>query len=264
MYFSKTFFLLAATVAIFSGCASSSLEEYRLPAGTGSIDSSTSQEVDFQSYKLPITRNGVTAKQVAQNFWGGEWPGPVVDVNSSKAGGSTTIQAYTNLRNPKPEDRVSCTIKNGVYNPWAKDNQDPSAIVYYTISGITDYDVIQSTVIWEGIGPKIKAVKGSVIENVVYYGENFCGAILKIGKNRKPVTGNCDAFANKKFFIPKSTNTNFPREQWLYLECAETKDGTPIHAFVQDDDILKQSGIQRGCFPEYGSIAGGTNCKNER
>ena len=92
---SKNLFLAASIVLVLSACASNPASTVRKVAGTGDIDSSTTEK--FESYSLPITRQGLTTTRVAYNFWSGEWPTPVIDVNSDKSG-STTIQAYKTLR----------------------------------------------------------------------------------------------------------------------------------------------------------------------
>lgn len=251
---------IAAAGLLFAGCTSKTIDS-RYPAGTGDIDSSTPSE-RFESYKLPITRDGKKSTRVAHNFWSREWPEPIIDVNADIKG-TTTIQAYTNLRDPKDTDKVSCTIKNGLYHPWS--TQDSSINTYYTLIGVQDYTVIRDTTMEyynraDGSPQQLRIPKASSILNVVYYAENYCGAILKTGRTQRPISASCDFFLENKDFKKIQADTEF-YEQWLYLTCEE-KDasGKVMKAFVRDQDILKQSGVKQGCHAEYGTVKSYKNC----
>jgi len=265
--FSKLSLIVFAAAMLSAGCASNpiSSSEPRFPAGTGDVESSVPENMKFslESYKLPIVRESKTETRMAHNFWSGEWPAPVIDVQSSKKSGTTTISGFSSLRNPGPE-RLRCTVKNGVYHPWSQ--KDPSIINYYTLAELLDYKVINKVVRGNGDQKsKAKTIypKGAEILNVVYYGENFCGATLKIGKNLRPVTDDCPFFMENPSFQRTSPATNLEREfreQWLYFACEEKgADGKQIKAFVQDADLLGQPGIQKGCLGEYGSVGGTTS-----
>jgi hypothetical protein len=256
--------LLAATMAlVLSACSSKPVDTVRKVAGTGDIDSSTTEK--FESYSLPITRQGVTTTRVAYNFWSGEWPTPVIDINSEKAG-ATTIQAYRTLRDPKETDKVACTIANGLYHPWSK--KDPSIIIYYSLSSRESYTAKEDTFLpmydAEGNEKRLEIPKDSVISNVIYYAENYCGAILRMGKKARSISASCDFFSeNKSLVMTSKKEKDDYSEQWLYLQCAEKNaDGSPLKAFVRDEEILKQAEIKQGCPAEYGSVQSAKNCGN--
>lgn len=257
--------ILLVISGVLFGCATGSLEQ-RSPS---SEESAKQPEDTIQSYKLPITREGKTLIRVAYNFWSGEYPNPIIDVNSSKPG-TTTISAYTSLRDLK--DVVSCTIQNGVYNPWSKNAR--SLEHYYTLTAANDFLVLNDMVITKsyygsGNEPKSKKIKvpaGSKIINVVYGSENFCAATLRIGSNLTPIDESCDFF----FDNPKKLQAIFKEkdqfsEQWLHLNCSETTStGAALKAFVNADALMSQKdkGIREGCPAGYGNVsgAGSVNC----
>jgi hypothetical protein len=232
--------------------------------GTGDIGSSSDADIKLESYKLPITRDGKKTTRVAYNFWSGEWPGPVIDINSDVKG-TTTIQGYTGLRDLDHSEKISCTVKNGVYHPWS--DQDPSSLIYYTIMDVVEYKAIAKTEISyydvKGDNRKIIIPKDGVITNVIPYGENICGAQVKVNKSIRPVSVGCDDFGSNKNLTQTKGDGNWNYEQWLYLSCEETKDGAPLKVFVQDKDLLQQPGIQRGCPADYGKVQGAKKCHQD-
>lgn len=219
---------------------------------------SVSAVAESSVYTLPITRNGVTTERVAYNFWSGEWPGPVIRVNSTKKG-DTTIKAFKSLRVLSKQNQVACTLKNGVYHPWAQvtDNEvtgkastQNSVITYYSIVEKNEYLVKKTnTPSWiemydeSGIelgAPTFK--KGSKIL-VVYGSEGYC-----LGSTGgKDYFFPCDAIEQDTNYKATTGPLNFDGEQWLYVQCKEGN-----KAFVQDTSLLAQPGVSQGEFLEYG------------
>lgn len=259
--------MLASVFAIFSGCTSTqvhTVSELRAPAQESPDNANT--------YKLPITRNGQTATRVAFRYWSGEWPSPVIDVKSNRSSGSTAIRAYSSLRDPAKSQQLTCTIRNGVYHPWAgrgvseTNNRrlDPSAITYYTILAAEDYEVVNATSIENGEGTAPTALpRGARIENVVYYGENFCGATLVHNGSSTPVESDCPFFQENTDLRRIGTPDSFEAEQWIHVTCNE-KDSTgqSIKAFVKDSDLLAQPGIRQACHGGYGFVRRHRDCAN--
>lgn len=230
------------------------MTEQRQPAeanssGVGDIGSSEMQSESLLSYNLPLTRNGKKSIRVAYNTWAGEWPGPVVDVNARKKG-TTKIEGY-----PSPRvlvDRQSCTVKNGLFHPWST-NSD-ALINYYSFVSANNFRAKKEVVITGG-SRKITIPKDAEVINVVGYGENFCGATLKVGKSLRPITEYCDTFWDESLFVKTSPEDSFETEQWLHLNCEEKgPKGNNKTIFVQDKDLLSQKGIKNGVIKEYGKV----------
>jgi hypothetical protein len=253
--FSRRFISALAVTSLMIGCASTSsiVPENRNPAGTGDIGSSVPDvhiQGSFDSYKLELVRDGKKSTKVAYRFWSGEWPSPIIDIQASQKKAVTKVQAYKNLRDPQPSDKIQCTIKNGFYHPWSKDNT--SAILYYTLVDTADYKVVREVVDETNTVYPV----GAKLLDVVYYAENYCGAILKIGKNMRAVTASCPFFESNPGFV-RTSKVEEPafREQWIYLSCEEKDSaGKNLKAFVQDTDLLKQTGQKTGCPISYGSV----------
>ncbi|WP_413290102.1 hypothetical protein [Bdellovibrio sp. HCB337] len=268
MYNVKGALATTLVAALLSACATNTVStgEFRSPAGTGDIDSSSPGTAESYSYKLPITRNGATEERMAYSFWSGEWPMPIIDV-SSDTSGTTKISGYTNLRDPKTSDKVSCTVQNGLYHPWSEN--EPSIINYYTLSAVEDFKVLKTITHEDSVYDpktkksktiKMKIPKGSKIVNVVYYAEGYCGATVKIGKTSRPIDTHCSFIYDNKDLQRISKEGSFS-EQWLYMKCEEKdSSGKNVKAFVRDEDLLSQPGIKKGCPAEYGKIQGAQYC----
>lgn len=200
-------------------------------------------------YKIDIIRNGKVHHQVAYNFWSGEYPSPVINVNAGK-NGKTTIEGYAFMRDKK--ERKICTIKNGLYHPWSKDEN--SYIHFYTIVPVESYEILStpsSEIQKEIEGTNLKV--GDKILNVVYLGEGYSQGILHSGANEDIlVSFQSQIFENnpKIFKRIENISTYKKDEQWLYLKCDEK-----YNIFVEDKDILSQKGIKEGQITGYGEIS---------
>ncbi len=191
------------------------------------------------SYLLPITRDGKTVNRVARNFWSGEYPQPVIDVNANKKG-ETTVSAFKSLRDKK--DAVKCTIKNGVYHPWSKTPN--SMLETYTIQALSEYEA-KTDVATDAFALKA----GQKLTRVAYLAEGLCEAYATgPGKKERRLDFSCDELKNPGLKEVAGQNDKFS-EQWLQLKC---KDGTK--AFVEDKALLAQPGVKEGEISEYGSV----------
>jgi hypothetical protein len=200
-----------------------------------------SAQAQVPSYKLPVTRDGKTVTRVASTMWSGEYPGPVIDVNSRKAG-TTTIEAYASPR--QLSQTVSCTIGNGIYHPWSKTKN--SVINFYSLTSLVEFDVVKDVAL-QG-DEDISLSKGSKVSEVIYYGEGYCGAVAVSGSQRKLLAIHCDAIYDNEALV-KSTKDDEFHEQWLHVRCAE---GTT--AFVEDSALLSQKGVKPGRIKGYGNV----------
>lgn len=189
------------------------------------------------SYKLPVTRNGVTVTKVAAPFWQSEYPGPVIDVRSKKSG-TMTVRAYQSLR--KLDSPVACTIKHGIYHPWSKTKN--SAIHYYTITPVEDYKARKTAKLEE-----YTIHSGDIITNVVYLSEGCCKGNLK---NRQ-IEFTCSALQEnpQDFQLLGKADSGSRPEQWLYVKCEEGH-----KAFIQDSALLKTKGVKKGVIIKYGEV----------
>lgn len=202
------------------------------------ISISLSLPIFASSYKLPVTRDGVTKTRVAYNNWIGEYPIPVINVNAKKRG-FTSISAYRSLR--KLNQPVSCTIKNGLYHPWSKTKN--SAVTYYSLVALASYRAKKNTKI-----EKQMIKKGDLIDNVHALGEGYCSGQLVSGRQKKSIEFDCGD-VDPPTFQEKSDGNHF-HEQWVYLSCRQG-----YKAFVQDKALLKEPGVTQGRITDYGDVA---------
>lgn len=194
---------------------------------------------ETMSYELPVTRNGKTEVRMAYNFWSGEYPGPVIRINSKKIG-TTKVKAYKSPRVLK--EKVSCTVKNGIYHPWGQ--TENSIINYYTLAALNKYAAIEKTYItwdYEDFMPILE--KGDTF-NVVYAAEGMC--LADIGTTN--IAFSCEEPDNDPTLVKISPEDDF-YEQWIYVNCGEG-----YNAFIEVNDILTQKGVSEGTITEYGSV----------
>jgi len=199
---------------------------------------SLDEESGSHSSTIPVTRNGVTRKMVAYNYWSGEYPKPVINVAGSVKGW-IKIKGYASLR--KLTKKKVCTIKTGIYHPWSKDNT--SVIDYFTITGEVDYKARKSFLLDE---KKIK--KGDTLENEMYIAEGSCSYLWN---KKKEIETTCiEEAAPSSSVYRRIKYPAHPREQWLYLDCREG-----YHIFVRDVDLLRVPNIRKGRIVGYGKVA---------
>lgn len=202
---------------------------------------------DYSSYRLPITRNGVTENMLAYNFWSGEYPTPVVHVRKDM-----TVDAYASLR--QLTKKVKCDIKKGLYNPWSSTKN--SADTYYSIVPVHTYVAQKDVEIEEMIIPNSdgtwktisKLKKGDTVTNVIYGGENWCsGEMIAVGTSKKQyVEFWCPSIEEnsglKEVNKPKHKEVY---EQWVYLACENGE-----KAFIKDETLLSLPNVEEGSIAD--------------
>lgn len=197
-------------------------------------------------YKFEIVRNGKVYHQVVSQFWEGEYPSPVININSQKKG-TTTITGYESFKD-KTKQKL-CRVKNGLYHPWTQD--DTSIINLYTINPVISYEIIKkpSMSIQSNFNLDAKTQKrglkiGDKIFNIVYISEGNSEGILRTKEQKEILISlSTNVFIeNPKFFKQIEKSSSLPKlEQWLYLKCVDN-----TNVFVQDKDLLLQKGIKEG------------------
>lgn len=203
------------------------------------VSTATAQASEITAYQLPITRDGQTQTRVAYNFWSGEYPGPVINVNAEKPNGKTRIKGLSSLRgNGTP---ATCEIANGLYHPWSTTKN--SVINFYSLTSVQASLVAADTDL-EGVS----APTGSRIVNIYYQSEGYCGGtLIRPNGEREELSVSCDALETDN--VRRITPADEYHEQWLYVACADGK-----KVFIQDEQLLKQTGNRTGRITEYGSV----------
>jgi len=193
------------------------------------------------SYTLPVTRDGKKTQRLAYDFWSGEYPGPIIDLNS-KTPGETTVRAYASVRDLS-EGR-DCAIQNGLYHPWSDDKK--SLITFYTLTAVKNY---RSEKDQEFNGKKIK--KGDRISHVIYLAEGTCqGKLSRPGAKGETLEQfTCDEIDTPAEYAPLEGRDDPFLEQWLYVTCGDGK-----KAFVQDTRLLAAPGVKEGRVVTYGTV----------
>lgn len=214
---------------------------------TMTLISATSFAEELFSYKLTVVRDGKKQERVAYPAWSGEYPSPVIDVQSNKPGKTTTVKGYASLREPK--NKKSCTIKNGLYHPWS--TTESSAINLYSIIGVNDVQALHDIDVKGEADGTDFIKKGDQILNVYYMAENYCGGTLKAGKKLTEIGFSCDLIGEEEGSFKQVKKTEAPTEQWIYLQCAEG-----YNVFVQDGKLLNQPKVKQGNITGYGEITG--------
>lgn len=196
-----------------------------------------SQIAIASGYEIPVTRNNQTIKRVAYNAWFSEYPNPVINV-FSKTHGTTTVMAFETLRNPVK--KIPCTIKNGLYHPWADNN---SAFVYYTLTAFATYKAIKQTILENTSIPK-----GAIINHVHGLSEGYCAGTVSSQQKTRAIVFFCGDIESPAFKKTKSQDEF--HEQWIYLKCQEG-----YKAFIEDKALLAHSGVVTGKVVQYGEVA---------
>ncbi|MBK8011503.1 MAG: hypothetical protein IPK13_09140 [Deltaproteobacteria bacterium] len=198
-----------------------------------------SDPIQPSSYTLPIIRNGRKTIRVAANFWSGEYPSPVIDVNSSSPG-ETEIKAYKSLRDEKPATR--CTITNGLYHPWST---TPNSVVsYYQIVPLVEYKALRPRTI---AGAKLE--KGAVISRLLYLAEGSCQGVVRRGKKETPIDFPCEEVNEAQGMRLVSGAHDKFEEQWLHVSCKQGH-----KAFIRDRELLATAGVREGEVESYGVV----------
>ena len=197
---------------------------------------------EYSSYTLPITRDGRTITRVAVDHWTGEYPRPVIDLNS-KVHGSTKVRGYRTLR--QLEQPADCLIRNGIYHPWAPGTE--SMLTFYTLVPLIEYEVLLD----DGA-----LKRGDRVSQVVYGSENVYSGM--VAGTRISIRGYDLQDPTRFKKLPSEASEDF-EEQWLYLRC---NDGKKL--FIRDIDLLNTPGATLGRTVAYGRVGSGAEDDSEQ
>lgn len=203
---------------------------------------------DFGAYRLPITRDRQTKTMVAYNIWSGEYPGPVINITED-----LKVVGYKSLRILK--DKVSCTVKRGLYHPWAP---SPSLINFHTLTDVQTYTAtrvvqLQDSFIFDDNGTAITELRtGDSVTNIIYLSEGYCSGKMVSAKGKKIVFDfYCDEIISNEGLANKTPLANYKNdEQWLNLKCVNG-----VEAFISDQDLLATPGVTEGAITGYGEVS---------
>ena len=189
----------------------------------------------FTEYELQIERDGKTTTRVAQNFWPGEYPGPVINVPSKM-----TVKAYASVRDFGLP--IDCAIKPGIYHAWS---QTPgSAIGWFNLVPVHTYTVKADTKLDD-----VPLKAGEVVTDVVPLAEGNCRGQLGRGKQRKAIEFQCAELDETSAIEHTAGAGDTFNEQWIHLKCADGK-----KAFIRDEALRKVPGVTDGQIISYGKV----------
>lgn len=174
-------------------------------------------------------------KYYLADFWSGEYPGPVIKITAN-----TKMKALKEISLDNSVKSVSCTVRKGVYHPWATKTK----ATYHSVTGITVHEAKVETTIELGQtgGPKKISLKsGDLIRRLAYIGEGNC--LVEI----QGLKGDAMCPEEKEF---KTIGPSEFYQQYLKVSCRE---GYQAYIFVTED-IFKIKGIKRGNILDYGRV----------
>ena len=195
---------------------------------------------DTLTYLLPVTRDGKTISRVAVTTWLGEYPMPVIDLQSTQAG-TVTVNA---IESPRVETKAApCTIERGIYHPWSKTSH--SVRGFFTLLPRVEYLVNADL---DTAEPRLH--KGDVLTQVIPLAEGQCHAVRTAPK-QKPlgVELTCDDLQDSKRFTRKTSTPDGFSEQWVQLACKEGH-----LAFIRDTALLALPGAAEGTVIDFGAV----------
>lgn len=208
----------------------------------------------LETETMPVTRNGETKNMLVYPIWSGEYPSPVIDVNSVlQREGKTTVQAEESFQ--VLGQKKSCTIRNGLIHPWSLSDQN--VISYFTISENQTFRLLKSADFSWDNGPEdnksVRGETGEFLTNVFYLGEGYLMADLN-DRNLQLKAANVTidiSFLDDRTQLVELVAPGQKREseQWVQLQCLNG--GT---AFVSASDLLKTIGVKEGSIYGYGEV----------
>jgi hypothetical protein len=190
---------------------------------------SVARASEVTSFRLDITRNGVTDQQVVFDSWNDDLKSAVIDINSGIKG-TTTVKGFTSIRTP--DDKMSCTIRNGLYHPTTKGRN--SGVNFLTVAQANEYVVTRETAI--EFDETLET--GSRVRDIVALGGNLCAGRLETNRGDRNIYMTCSDVQNEEQFM-KVAETRDLNEQWMQLSCLS---GGSI--YVQAKDLLSQKGVK--------------------
>jgi len=132
--------------------------------GPSPVDAETPVVASAGAVTPAVSRsNRCTGRVSAIGFWQGEYPGPVVQVDTP-----LTVPAYVDPCDERPT--TTCDVTPGLFHPWVQD----TSVAFATVRGENHYRVVGDASV-DGPDGTVKLAVGTQISVIAYHGEGFCG-----------------------------------------------------------------------------------------
>jgi hypothetical protein len=167
-------------------------------------------------------------------FWPGEYPGPVVQVNKK-----LTVEA---LKQPCGTKTLTCTVDKGLYHPWSE-AQKGSKVSYFSLQPVSSYALLRELSLDGTSYPR-----GTVVQELAYLSEGMCS--LKVGDRTFPE--NCPGSGGQEdtWLELKTGQEPVQLRQFLRVDCVE---GHQAYVVV-DEAFLARPKVVKGVITGYGSV----------
>ena len=194
-----------------------------------------------QSVKRVATTAGVDAQDLsvgcpagtlAYDGWSGEYPGPILQVNSP-----ITVPGLSIVCDEKPS--LNCTVPAGLYHPWS----EVSRAEFKTVGVVRRYMATQDARLGGQAIPK-----GTEVVEQFYMAEGMCGMSV----NGQAIEDDCighNAMSSRFKELPAAT-PGFENQQYLGVTCAEGH-----KAWIRiTKKIMTMPQVQEGEILQYGEV----------
>ena len=171
----------------------------------------------------------------AYDFWSGEYPGVVVQVDKT-----STLMAKTNVCDSEPS--IQCTISPGLYHPWATQNLGTA---FKTISKVNRYRATKPFILEADEGPSPEYKTGTIITENMYLSEGYCVVTVDETMYHWVPCPEADGFE----LLPNPAE-GFETREFIGFKCLEGQVGW----FETGPALFQNPGIQTGEITGYGEI----------
>lgn len=157
------------------------------------------------------------------DFWSGEYPGPVVQIDAAVA-----LPARTDPCLPAPD--TTCALTPGLYHPWAGVGE------YITLRAPERYRASTKVALEE----EVQLDAGEEIELITYLAEGYCSYLHR----GRQVEGQCPGLNDDG--LTRVSGEPPPEIQLFTAGCGAWVDA--------DDALFTTAGVRQGEITGYGSV----------